>query len=351
DRLSDKAAGGIDYDLSSFVRLDPSQPRAVLPLGEPFQATSIGFVGALKGDPLPEGSALATLTLEGAGGTSQTVAIKEGQLQPFGILPNADKLATRWGTAPLQAPIAVQSVTATLNALGEEFYLNGLALIDDRTGRSISPLVAAGGGFKRVYEGDVKIYRNEHALPPAFLVHDARLAESGAEALSSISVPSFDPAASAVVEANAAPPPSRTLSGRAISKLVRTVLPRPQFSPPKQWFQPREQEAGSTDDSVEPLSSSPEHAIFRTSSPRDGFLIRTQSYFPGWEAAIDGKPAELLAGDYLFQAVHVPAGEHQVEFTYRPASFIIGAGISGLGLLVWVAGLALSGVLWRTARN
>ncbi len=65
----------------------------------------------------------------------------------------------------------IQSISITLNALGEELYLNGLALVDDRTGNSVSPLVAPQGGLRRIYSGDIKLYQNDHALPAAFLVH------------------------------------------------------------------------------------------------------------------------------------------------------------------------------------
>jgi hypothetical protein len=40
--------------------------------------------------------------------------------------------------------------------------------------------------------------------------------------------------------------------------------------------------------------------------------------------------------------VHVPAGEHEVRFVYRPKSLMVGAGLSllaALGLLLWWRGL------------
>lgn len=60
---------------------------------------------------------------------------------------------------------------------------------------------------------------------------------------------------------------------------------------------------------------------------KDGWLIWSQSWYPGWVAVVDGKhEVEVNRANYLFQAVCVPGGEHIVEIIYRPASFYVGAG-------------------------
>lgn len=69
-----------------------------------------------------------------------------------------------------------------------------------------------------------------------------------------------------------------------------------------------------------------------------GFVVLLDSFSEDWEAAVDGKPAEIVRANGLFRAVHVAAGRHRVEFVYRPKAFIRGAGASAAGLL---AGLVL----------
>ena len=70
----------------------------------------------------------------------------------------------------------------------------------------------------------------------------------------------------------------------------------------------------------------------RLESP--GFVIVADTYYPGWEARVDGSPASLFPADLLFRAVFVPAGEHVLVLRYRPASFCYGIGLFVFGCLV-----------------
>lgn len=55
-----------------------------------------------------------------------------------------------------------------------------------------------------------------------------------------------------------------------------------------------------------------------------GWLVLADMWYPGWLARLDGKQVPLLRANYLFRAVRVEAGEHQIVFLYRPASFWVG---------------------------
>jgi hypothetical protein len=63
-------------------------------------------------------------------------------------------------------------------------------------------------------------------------------------------------------------------------------------------------------------------------------LVVSESHDPGWRVQIDGAPVEVerVNGDFL--GCVVPAGRHRVEFTFRPASLVLGRAISGIGLVV-----------------
>jgi hypothetical protein len=64
-----------------------------------------------------------------------------------------------------------------------------------------------------------------------------------------------------------------------------------------------------------------------------GWLVLFDTWFPGWKARIDGEETRILRADYMFRAVHVPAGESIVEFIYQPLTFIFGAVLSAAAWL------------------
>jgi hypothetical protein len=77
----------------------------------------------------------------------------------------------------------------------------------------------------------------------------------------------------------------------------------------------------------------PNRVVVRTTSDARGLLVLTDRWFPGWHATVDGRPAAILRTDFLYRGVVVPAGEHMVEFAYRPRAVLLGALGSALGLL------------------
>ncbi|MEI7850349.1 MAG: hypothetical protein WCH86_00785 [Kiritimatiellales bacterium] len=64
---------------------------------------------------------------------------------------------------------------------------------------------------------------------------------------------------------------------------------------------------------VEVLGYKTGHVQLRTQSEQAALLRIADKFDPGWRAAIDGQSAAVLRADYLFQAVYVPAGTHEVE--------------------------------------
>lgn len=73
-----------------------------------------------------------------------------------------------------------------------------------------------------------------------------------------------------------------------------------------------------------------------------GALVLADAWYPGWQVTIDGRPAPLLRANYLFRAVLLPAGQHRVQFEYRPASLRTGAGVS-LAAAVFLLAVAILG--------
>jgi hypothetical protein len=63
---------------------------------------------------------------------------------------------------------------------------------------------------------------------------------------------------------------------------------------------------------------------------RDGLLVLGDPWYPQWRVEVDGRPAELLRVDHAFRGVRVPAGSHQVVFTYQDRALQAGAALSTL---------------------
>ena len=93
-------------------------------------------------------------------------------------------------------------------------------------------------------------------------------------------------------------------------------------------FEPKHS-AGST---VQILNYSPQKVDIKTSSQTDKLLFLSDTFYPGWEAKIDGLKTKIYRADYSFRAVLVPTGNHQVSFKYKPLSFKLGLIISALTL-------------------
>jgi uncharacterized membrane protein YfhO len=94
------------------------------------------------------------------------------------------------------------------------------------------------------------------------------------------------------------------------------------------------------------ISYEPNRVVIETSSDDDGYLVLTDTYAQGWQASIDDRPSELYIADHAFRAVRVPAGQHRVEFAYKPLSFSIGAALSLIAVacvVVWGAVLVFRG--------
>lgn len=72
-------------------------------------------------------------------------------------------------------------------------------------------------------------------------------------------------------------------------------------------------------------SYSAEKVSIETNSSGNNLLFLSDSYYPGWQAYLDGKNVRIYRADFSFRAVLVPQGKHTVEFIYQPLSFTIGA--------------------------
>ena len=76
--------------------------------------------------------------------------------------------------------------------------------------------------------------------------------------------------------------------------------------------------------------------VINTSTNKESYLLLTNTYYPGWQADINGQQTEIIKADYLFQAVKLPAGQNTVTFSYHPQYYRWGKNItlSTLGIMI-----------------
>ncbi|MCM8749702.1 YfhO family protein [Thermomicrobiaceae bacterium CFH 74404] len=90
--------------------------------------------------------------------------------------------------------------------------------------------------------------------------------------------------------------------------------------------------------------------VIRASLAEPAFVVLADTFYPGWEASVDGAPARLYRANHAFRAVWVPAGEHEVELRFAPTTLRLGSLVSALALLV-VTGLVVLGLGRRRGRS
>ena len=166
-------------------------------------------------------------------------------------------------------------------------------------------------GFRLAYTGpDARVYENPSRLPRAFLVDRQVVAQDGDAARRTVTAPDFPTRTVAVTE-------------EPVAGLTRVTPAAPAV-----------EDAGESPGRAEISSYKDEKVVLRTQSRAAGLLVLTDSWYPGWKATVDGKPAPIHRVDYLIRGVPVPAGAHRVEFRYQPASWRRGWIISLVALLV-----------------
>jgi hypothetical protein len=160
------------------------------------------------------------------------------------------------------------------------------------------------------------LYRLPAALGRAWVVPAARQVPAG-ETLSALADPAFDPAAQVLLEA-------------PISNLQS---PTSNFQSPTSNFQPPI------------LQDTPNRVTIHAVLDAPGYLVLADTWYPGWQATVDGVPAEILRANYAFRTLRLEAGEHMVEMVYRPTLVLVGGVVSLVALVLLGAGL-----LWAHRR-
>lgn len=148
--------------------------------------------------------------------------------------------------------------------------------------------------------GGVHLFENHGSLPAVQLWEGGRVAGSRNEALGVVLSPGFDAAREIVLSGSGWGTSSPTRGTRRISDLSAR------------------------------LALGPSSARIRYEASSDGVLVLNQRWMRGWSVRVNDAPAEPIVANGLFRAVEVPKGRGVVVWTYRPATFWIGALLSAM---------------------
>jgi hypothetical protein len=180
-----------------------------------------------------------------------------------------------------------------LSMMNVGWVVGGAAIPADQVEKAgLEPMEAVDG---------VHIYRNPRVLPRFFLAPRARRSAGEAETLRMVSAAGFDPAAEAVVEGLSA-----DLEGLGAGEVKVSAYTANRIQ-------------------LEVAATAP------------AFLATSEAMYPGWEAAVNGKPATLLTTNGAFRGLALPGGASTVVMEYHPRYLALSAALSVFALLAAAA--------------
>jgi hypothetical protein len=162
-----------------------------------------------------------------------------------------------------------------------------------------------GSGWTRVFEGPdgIDVWRNQEALPRAFVVYETRvIADDAAQAQA---LTTLRPAEEAIVD--------RELGVHGGGPL----------SPMSAFFR-----------------DAPLDLAVEVTAEKRGVLVFGEVWAPGWKVLVDEKPAPLLRVDYALRGVLLEPGRHTVAMALEDDPLAYGAAVS-LAALALLIGLLI----------
>jgi Bacterial membrane protein YfhO len=120
------------------------------------------------------------------------------------------------------------------------------------------------------------------------------------------------------------------------------ALLSPGFNPRHEVFLPPEAQSaihatGNTAVEINSFAFSNQHITFLATAAAPAMVVVAQTYYHPWRAYVDGQPVTIWKANYAFQALEVPAGNHQVSLVYDDRQFKLGCALSVLSLLACAA--------------
>ncbi len=89
--------------------------------------------------------------------------------------------------------------------------------------------------------------------------------------------------------------------------------------------------------SISLISYAPNKLIYQTKAASEQIAVFSEIYYPkGWNVKIDGEETQYFRANFLLRAMKIPAGKHEIVFSFEPKSYYTGnkVAIAGSGVLL-----------------
>jgi len=150
------------------------------------------------------------------------------------------------------------------------------------------------------------LFQNTQALPRTFIVHNARILQGRDAILKELASDEFHPLKCLILEEPSAP-------------IINLNPENPQREPLPNI-----------------IEYSANRVTIETTLMEDGYLVLSDTFYPGWNAYVDGKKCRVLKTNYVLRSVFLEKGEHVVTFAYEPKSFSLGMVITLANMIILV---------------
>jgi len=95
---------------------------------------------------------------------------------------------------------------------------------------------------------------------------------------------------------------------------------------------------------IELFSYKPSHLVYEASTKSPQLALFSEVYYPkGWNAYVNGKPAEYFRANYVLRAMVIPPGNNKIEFKFEPKVIQTGSTISLISSIIFML-ILLSGI-------
>jgi len=267
--------------------------QAVQPIEEKFPAAMVKVMNTPEQIPQPR---IATAT--------DTIDVAKGSLDDISHIGGYDaamlKRYIEYINAHSGRPLDSLLVISETAKPGKMLKMTGLTHVVS------TPKKPAYPGSDLVYsDNQYKLYQIRNPYPRAFIVHKYRNIPERELRFEIIKSKGFDPLREVILEKE---PNIKPVESPKSSKL----------------------------EMVEFIDYQAHEVKLKVQLASPGILVFTDAFYPNWKATVNGKIQTILAANHLFRAIALPAGKHEIAFSYQTQTFHASLKISLAAMIICI---------------